>query len=89
MPTLAELTGAKPRKDSDGISFAPTLVGETQAGHKQKQHEYLYWEDSRSYAVRMNNWKAVQPNKAKPFELYDLERAHSTSAGIYPPALIY
>lgn len=74
MPTLAELTGAKPRADSDGISFVPTLLGEKQAGHKQEQHAYLYWEDPGSRAVRMKNWKAIQPNKGKPFQLYDLSK---------------
>ena len=70
MPTLAELTGAKIGSDIDGISIAPTLRGE--AGRKQAQHEYLYWEDLKSCAVRMGSWKAVKPDKDGPFELYDL-----------------
>ena len=70
MPTLAELTGAKSGSDTDGISIAPILHGE--AGHKQEQHEYLYWEDLKSCAVRMGNWKAVRPDKDGAFELYDL-----------------
>lgn len=70
MPTLAELTGTKPGSDIDGISVAPTLQGE--AGRKQEQHEYLYWEDLKSCAVRMGSWKAVRPDKDGPFELYDL-----------------
>ena len=70
MPTLAELTGAKIGSDIDGISIAPTLRGE--AGRKQAQHEYLYWEDLKSCAVRMGSWKAVRPDKDGPFELYDL-----------------
>ena len=70
MPTLAELTGAKPGSDVDGISIAPTLYSE--AGRKQEEHEYLYWEDLKSCAVRMGSWKAVRPDKSRPFELYDL-----------------
>ena len=70
MPTLAELTGAKIGSDIDGISIAPTLYGDT--GDKQEQHEYLYWEDRKSCAVRMGSWKAVSPDKDGPFELYDL-----------------
>ncbi len=66
----AELTGAKSGSDTDGISIAPILHGE--AGHKQEQHEYLYWEDLKSCAVRMGNWKAVRPDKDGAFELYDL-----------------
>jgi arylsulfatase A len=74
MPTLAELAGVKPRKDTDCISFVPTLLGEKKAGHKQEQHDYLYWEDQKSCAVRMKNWKAVKPNKDMEFELYDLSK---------------
>ena len=70
MPTLAELTGAKIGSEIDGISIAPTLHGGT--GRTQDQHEYLYWEDRKSCAVRMGSWKAVRPDKDGPFELYDL-----------------
>lgn len=74
MPTLAELAGTQSPKDTDGISIVPTLLGEKQSGRKQKQHEYLYWEDPQSCAVRIKNWKAVRPRKGKPFELYDLSK---------------
>jgi arylsulfatase A-like enzyme len=74
MPTLAELAGTKPSKDSDGISFVPTLLGEKEAGHKQEQHEYLYWEGGTKIAVRMENWKALISKKTRPFELYDLSK---------------
>ncbi|MXX12266.1 MAG: arylsulfatase [Gemmatimonadetes bacterium] len=70
MPTLAELTGAKIGSEIDGISIAPTLHGGT--GRTQDQHEYLYWEDRKSCAVRMGSWKSVRPDKDGPFELYDL-----------------
>jgi arylsulfatase A-like enzyme len=73
LPTLAELTGAKPPADIDGISLVPELLGEAQAGRKQSQHEYLYWELNQQTAVRMGNWKAVQPRN-QPWELYDLSR---------------
>ncbi len=72
MPTLAELAGAQAPKSIDGISFLPTLLGESKAGHSQQQHEYLYWELTGAQAVRMNNWKAVKPRKAAQWELYDL-----------------
>jgi arylsulfatase A-like enzyme len=74
MPTLAELAGTEPREDTDGISFVPALLGENETGRKQEKHDYLYWEDGKSCAVRMGNWKAVKPNKARPFELYDLSK---------------
>lgn len=44
LPTIAEITGAKAPTDVDGLSFLPELIGEAAAGHKQTQHEYLYWE---------------------------------------------
>jgi arylsulfatase A-like enzyme len=72
LPTVAEITGAKAPADVDGISLTPELLGEAAAGRKQAQHEYLYWELNGKTAVRMNNWKAVQPRKNGPWELYDL-----------------
>ena len=82
MPTLAELAGATeylPPK-VDGISIVPTLIGEKAAGRKQKEHEYLYWEQpgwKGAQAIRMGKWKAVWPGFGRkkdrpPLELYDL-----------------
>ncbi|WP_146581482.1 arylsulfatase [Neorhodopirellula pilleata] len=72
MATLSELVDVPLDKNADGISILPTLLGEAVVGHEQKQHPYLYWEDGKSVAVRMNNWKAIKPNPSAPFELYDL-----------------
>ncbi len=84
MPTLAELAGVESPKDIDGISIVPTLLGEKAAGRKQQTHEYLYWEDPKSVAVRWGNYKAIKPAKSKTFELYDLgadvEEAHNIAA---------
>ncbi len=73
MATVAELTGAKAPDDIDGISIVPTLFGEKAAGRKQAQHKYLYWEIGGQIAVREGDWKAIQPGKNKPWELYDLK----------------
>lgn len=70
MPTLADLCGASCPKDSNGISFAPTLLG----NGGQKEHEYLYWEMGKVTAVRMGDWKAIRtggPDAA--WQLYDLK----------------
>ncbi|MCB1208275.1 MAG: arylsulfatase [Verrucomicrobiales bacterium] len=87
MPTLLELIGDKSQtpQDIDGISFAPTLLGQ-----KQEERPFLYREFP-SYggqqAVRRGQWKAVRQNlmprrgkgKAKApepvihTELYDLD----------------
>lgn len=78
LPTLAELTGTKPPKDIDGLSFAPTLLGKT-----QKKHEFLYWEFpgyGGQQAVRVGDWKAVRQNMRRKrnknplkIELYNLK----------------
>jgi arylsulfatase len=75
LPTLCEIAGATAAANIDGVSIAPTLLG--QPG--QKEHEYLYWEDQsggRAQAVRFGDWKAVRNNvdktpDATP-ELYNL-----------------
>lgn len=80
MPTLCELIGDKefPQKyinnkikgDSfDGISFAPTLIGNNES---QKKHEYLYWEfhETDQIAVRKGDWKLLVKS-GKPY-LYNL-----------------
>lgn len=70
LPTLAEVIGAKPPTDLDGLSFAPTLRGKD-----QKPHDYLYWEFHEggfAQAVLLGDWKAVRKNNG-PIELYDLK----------------
>ncbi len=68
LPTACELGGADIPDDIDGLSFAPTLLGQKA---KQKKHEYLFWRWSRFRAVRMGKWKGVQTNK--DLALYDLD----------------
>jgi len=75
LPTLAEFTGEPVKGSTDGISMLPTLLGEAE---KQKQHDYLYWENyagRASAALRMGNWKGVIPDFRRPdkLELYNLE----------------
>lgn len=77
-----ELVGRKDKTpaDIDGISFAPTLLGQ-----KQPERPFLYRESpgyGGQQCVRVGNWKALRRNlnpalKAKdqnpgPIELYDL-----------------
>ena len=77
MATICDITGIKPPKDTDGISYLPTLLGEND---RQKKHEYLFW-DFHGYggqlAVRMGRWKGVKRNLIRnpdaPLELYDLQ----------------
>ena len=86
LPTWAELAGgtAGVPKDVDGLSIAPTLLG--QPG-KQKKHEFLYWEwhrynwrkqewepDGLMQAVRAGKWKLCRHGTNQPWELYDLSQ---------------
>jgi len=77
LATLADIAGAKAPKDTDGISFVPTLLSQPV---QQKKHDYLFW-DFAGYggqlAVRMGKWKGIKRDLRKnpdaPLELYDLE----------------
>jgi len=76
MSTFADITGNKTNKDSNGISFLPTLLGQAK---KQQQHPHLYWEfweGKGKQAIRMGDWKAVRlgvkKNPNAPIELYNL-----------------
>jgi arylsulfatase len=64
LPTLMDLAGTETPVGLDGISFAPTLLGE--AG--QRTSEYLYWEFpgySGQQAVRLGDWKGVRREMRK------------------------
>lgn len=75
MATAAELSGAKPPKNIDSVSFVPTLLGKPE---RQGEHEYLYWEfyeRGGKQAVRAGNWKAIrQPMFTGKTVLYDLSQ---------------
>jgi len=62
MPTLLELTGAKDTapRDIDGISFAPTLLGQ-----KQAERPFLYREFpgyGGQQCIRIGDWKGLRQN---------------------------
>jgi arylsulfatase A-like enzyme len=85
LPTFAEIVGEKVESKIDGISFVPTLKGES----SQKQHEYLYWEFVElggRQAIRKGDWKAVRLNVKKdrnaPIELYNLKDDPSESRNV-------
>lgn len=73
MATAAELSGGTAPKETDSVSFAPTITG---SADRQKKHEYLYWEfyeRGGKQAVRAGKWKAVRmPMHSGRTELYDL-----------------
>jgi arylsulfatase A-like enzyme len=82
LPTLAELTGAKAPAEIDGLSILPELIGAEAAGHEQQKHEFLYWEYRSQVAVRMDHWKAIQPKRDAPWELYDLDKDISETTNV-------
>ena len=76
-PTLSEITGVEVPDYVDGVSFLPTLLGNTE---NQETHDYLYWEFHEmggKQALRIGNWKAVKNEVFKDsdvsIELYDLQ----------------
>ena len=79
MPTICELGGAPIPTQTDGISFAPTLLGKKQT----KVHDYLYWEfpersdrkhPGKEYkqAVVFDQWKVLKYIDADKVEVYNL-----------------
>ncbi len=75
MPTFADIAGIG-CPPSDGISFAPTLLGNES---QQRQHAHLYWEfkeQGGKQAVLKGDWKAVRLNWLKQpdgmIQLFDL-----------------
>ncbi len=73
LPTAAELAGAESPAGIDGVSVAPTLLGD--AG-RQTPRDYFYWEfrtgDGFAQAVRTGNWKGVRFGLEGAVQLYDL-----------------
>ncbi len=68
LPTFADIVGVNPPSEIDGISFLPTLLGNSA---DQKKHDFLYWEFKGEQAVRMDNWYGYK-NFAGKLEIYNL-----------------
>ena len=77
LPTAYAIAeGTEKLKNTDGISYLPTLLDKA-----QKEHEYLYWEFNKfgresKQAIRKGDWKAVRnttfENLDSTPELYNL-----------------
>lgn len=81
-PTLAELASADVPAEVDGISLVPEILGAKKAGHEQAQHAYLYWEHGNQVAVRIDDWKGIQPKKNATWQLYNLSADPSESEDV-------
>lgn len=74
--TLADLLQFDIPVDTDGISFLPTLLNQT----NQKEHDFLYWEFPEyggQIAIRTGDWKVIRQHlkdeEAPTLELYNLK----------------
>ena len=87
LPTFCDIGGADKPEGLDGISFYPSLLGNTE---NQAIHPYLYWEfyeQGGKQALIKDHWKLVKLNvrdtmKEKSIELYDLQKDPSESTSI-------
>lgn len=75
LSTVCDLLNIAQPDSIDGISYLPTLLGES-----QPEHEYLYWEfheQGGKQAVRLENWKGIRlnmdENPLAPIALFNLE----------------
>ncbi len=71
--TAAELAGVRDAPATDGVSFAPTLLGRPQ---KQAQ-EFLYWESHErgfAQAIRAGDWKGIRTKPGGSLELFHVAR---------------
>lgn len=75
MPTLADVAGVAAPKQTDGISFLPTLLGQPQT----EQQDHFYWEIQEGASAKgfkqaalKDQWKAVRVADSYHTELYDL-----------------
>lgn len=73
MSTACEMARVETPKQTDSLSFLPTLQGKT---NQQERHEFLYWEFyERTFrqAVIKENWKLIRADMDNDrLELYDL-----------------
>ncbi len=76
-PTILDLAGAEPLGDIDGISFAPSLVGQDSSARTELVYEY-YWEFNypqtpTTFALRGDRFKYIQYHGVwDTEELFDL-----------------
>ena len=60
MPTICDIVGAATSETIDGVSFLPTLTGNSE---QQTKHKWLYWELKNQQALRRGDWKLYRRAK--------------------------
>lgn len=85
LPTFCELAGTTAPLGIDGVSIAPTLLGEGD----QRQRDFIIHEAGNGQSIIQGNYKLVRANKA-PLALYDLEadRAEEKNLAHRHPELV-
>ncbi len=85
LPTICNIINVAPPKNSDGISYLPTLTKEGE----QKKHDYLYFEfheQGGKQAVLKDGWKLIRLNINKPeqerYELFNIQNDPSEIANV-------
>jgi uncharacterized sulfatase len=89
LPTACALAGAEVPTGIDGISYLPTLLGDS---GKQAKHDYLYCactEGATSVGVRMGKWKLVQYRGPKSNRSRKKAAASGDPAGKKPDWRLY
>jgi arylsulfatase A-like enzyme len=72
LPTATDIALIQSPTNIDGISILPALFNQIQTN----RHKLFYWKlqsRNESQAVRVGDWKAVQPKAGAPLELYNLK----------------
>jgi N-sulfoglucosamine sulfohydrolase len=67
LPTLSEIAGLHIDHDLDGMSFAPILNGESQAGRNEMYHTFAYGSNA---AARTNRFKYIRNFNGTMFNAY-------------------
>lgn len=78
MPTLAAVLGSKKPSSTDGVSFAPTLLGEDKL-QENTAYRYSLW--MKNDAIRVGDWKIIRM-KQEPVELYNLAKDPSEKSNL-------
>ncbi len=81
LPTACDIIGKEPSADTDGLSYLPALLGESQAAH-----DYLYWEFNEKQgpiqAITQGDWKLIH-FVGDRYELYNLAQDPSEAQDLY------
>jgi len=95
LPTACDVAGVPTPAHTDGISYLPTLLGDSD---RQKAHERLYWEfyedGGKRAALLGGRWKGIQTGRDKdpqaPIQVFDLvaDPGETTDVSLQNPEIL-